>query len=398
MTSTSPYQMTKQHHVKVLLVDDQAIISESVKVMLADEKDIEFAYCSDPTKAIDVANDFEPTVILQDLLMPEIDGMTLVRYFRANPKTKEVPLIVLSAKEEPTVKAEAFANGVNDYLVKLPSKEEMIARIRYHSKGYISMLERNEAFEKLAQSQSALQQELDEAADYVRSLFPEPITGDITTYWKFIPSAQLGGDAFGYHWIDDQNFAIYLIDVCGHGVKAALLSISVINVLRSQSLSQSNYLEPSSVLNGLNHAFPMESNNNMFFSMWYGVYNKETKALTYSSGGHPPAFLIDQENHLNELHTGGVLIGGFSDATFNQETTFIKNPSRLLVFSDGVFELERSDNTHSTFTDFKNQLKAMLPGDRQLVEKIESWSREINGAGSFADDFSLLQVDFYPNE
>jgi adenylate cyclase len=117
--------------------------------MLATEEDIDFAYCQHPGQAIRMANEMTPTVILQDLVMPEIDGLLLVRYFRANPTTREVPLIVLSSKEEPTIKAEAFALGANDYMVKFPDKLEVLARIRYHSQGYINLLERNEAFEQL---------------------------------------------------------------------------------------------------------------------------------------------------------------------------------------------------------------------------------------------------------
>ena len=107
--------------------------------------------------------------------MPEIDGLTLVKFFRANPQTREVPLIVLSTKEEPIIKAQAFAIGANDYLVKLPDKLEMIARIRYHSKGYIAQLERNEAYRRLAESQKQLADEVAQAAKYVCSLLPEPI-------------------------------------------------------------------------------------------------------------------------------------------------------------------------------------------------------------------------------
>lgn len=395
MTLTSPYQVIKQRRVKVLLVDDQPIISESVKRMLADHHDIEFVFCSDPTKAIDVANKFEPTVILQDLVMPEIDGMTLVRYFRANQKTKEVPLIVLSAKEEPTVKAEAFESGANDYLVKLPGKEELVARIRYHSKGYISLLERNEAFERLSESQRALQQELDEAAEYVRSLLPLPIEeGKITTDWTFIPSVSLGGDAFGYHWIDRDHFAIYLLDVCGHGVKAALLSISVINVLRSESLSGADYLDPSSVLASLNKAFPMEKNNHMFFTIWYGVYQPKRQTLTFSTGGHPPAFLIDRAKKIHALNTGGVLIGGVEDAVYEQETLFVDNPARLLVFSDGVFEIKRADESHMSFKEFEDFVREQGPKSGNLVQKVLDHARTENGPGPFDDDFSIMQLNF----
>jgi len=209
------------HAVTVLLVDDQVIVGEAVRRLLADEPDISLHFCSDPTKALERAQEISPTVILQDLVMPEIDGLTLVKFFRAHPRTREVPMIVLSSKEEPVIKAQAFAVGANDYLVKLPDRVELIARIRYHSKGYIAQLERNEAYEKLAESQRLLAQEVAEAANYVRSLLPEPIhEGPVRVNWRFVPSTQLGGDSFGYHWLDDDHLSIYLLDVIGHGVGA----------------------------------------------------------------------------------------------------------------------------------------------------------------------------------
>ena len=152
---------------------------------------------------------------------------------------------MLSTKEEPIIKAQAFAIGANDYLVKLPDKLEMIARIRYHSKGYIAQLERNEAYRRLAESQKQLADEVAQAAKYVCSLLPEPIAkGPVRVDWRFVPSTQLGGDSFGYHWLDDDHFAVYLLDVSGHGVGASLLSVSAMNVLRSQSLP--NYRFPRS--------------------------------------------------------------------------------------------------------------------------------------------------------
>jgi phosphoserine phosphatase RsbU/P len=121
--------------------------------------------------------------------MPDLDGLTLVKFFRANPKTREVPLIVLSTKEEPTIKAQAFAIGANDYLVRLPDQVELIARIRYHSKGYIAQLERNEAYRQLAESQRQLADEVAQAAKYLLSLLPAPIpTGPVRVDWRFVPS------------------------------------------------------------------------------------------------------------------------------------------------------------------------------------------------------------------
>jgi CheY-like chemotaxis protein/HPt (histidine-containing phosphotransfer) domain-containing protein len=144
------------YHVMVLLVDDQAMMCEAIRRSLSNQPDIDFHYCADPNEAIVVANQIRPTVILQDLVMPEIDGLTLVGRFRANPSTKDTPIIVLSTNENPQVKSQAFALGANDYLVKLPDKAELIARLRYHSKAYLNQLQRDEAYRALRESQQQL--------------------------------------------------------------------------------------------------------------------------------------------------------------------------------------------------------------------------------------------------
>ena len=154
--ATPPGSNATDYSVMVLLVDDQVMVAEAIRRCLANQPNIDFHYCIDPTEAVRLANQIKPTVILQDLVMPGIDGLTLVRQFRANPGTQETPIIVLSTKEEPTIKAQAFAAGANDYLVKLPDKVELIARIRYHSKAHQSALQRDEAYRALRESQQQL--------------------------------------------------------------------------------------------------------------------------------------------------------------------------------------------------------------------------------------------------
>src|SRR2546423_2940221 len=144
------------YHVMVLLVDDQAMVCEAVRRALANQPDIDFHYCSDAREAINVANQIKPTVILQDLVMPGIDGLTLVGELRANPATRDTPIIVLSTNENPQVKGQAFAMGANDYLVKLPDKIELVARIRYHSKAYLNLVQRDAAYRALRESQQQL--------------------------------------------------------------------------------------------------------------------------------------------------------------------------------------------------------------------------------------------------
>jgi signal transduction histidine kinase/HPt (histidine-containing phosphotransfer) domain-containing protein/BarA-like signal transduction histidine kinase len=145
-----------EYHVMVLLVDDQAMVCEAVRRALATHPDIDFHYCADAREAVAVANQIKPTVILQDLVMPGVDGLTLVKQFRANYATRDTPIIVLSTNENPQVKGQAFALGANDYMVKLPDKIELVARIRYHSKAYLNLLQRDAAYQALRESQQQL--------------------------------------------------------------------------------------------------------------------------------------------------------------------------------------------------------------------------------------------------
>jgi two-component system chemotaxis family response regulator WspR len=162
------------YQIMVLLVDDQAMVGEAIRRQLCDLPDINFHYCADGQKALQQAVQIRPTVILQDLVMPNVDGLTLVHQFRGNPATKNIPIIVLSTKEDPAIKGEAFSVGANDYLVKLPDKVELIARIRYHSRAYLNQIQRDEAYSALRKSQmqlvdsntalTALNQKLEELA------------------------------------------------------------------------------------------------------------------------------------------------------------------------------------------------------------------------------------------
>ena len=157
----------------VLLIDDQPFVGEAVRRLLADQRDLAFHYCSDPLQAIEVANEISPTVILQDLVMPGVDGLELLHRFRANHSTAETPIIVLSTKEDARVKQEAFTNGASDYLVKLPDRVELVARVRYHSNACLNQRRRNEISTALRASQRALAErvsELQNALDEIEQL------------------------------------------------------------------------------------------------------------------------------------------------------------------------------------------------------------------------------------
>jgi sigma-B regulation protein RsbU (phosphoserine phosphatase) len=381
-----------QHAVTVLLVDDQPIVAEAVRRMLAPEADIVFHYCQDPSKALPTALEIRPTIILQDLVMPEMDGITVVKFFRRHPELKDVPLIVLSSKEEAVTKAEAFAAGASDYLVKLPDRIELVARIRHHSGGYIHLLERNEAHAKLVKSQQALAEDLQRASEYVMSLLPKPVAvGPVETEWRYVPCAHLGGDSFGHHWVDPDHFALYLLDVCGHGVGSALLSVSALNALRSQSLPNVDFRDPAAVLAAMNEAFPMSRNNGLFFTLWYGVYDRAARTLRYSSGGHPPAMLRSGDGNVAQLMTSNPIIGAFPKVKYQSDATAIAPGATLYVFSDGVYEVERPDGSMWTLKELGTYLAAP-PADE--IDVLYANLREMRGEETLEDDFSMLRLRF----
>ena len=280
-----------------------------------------------------------------------------------------------------------FAFHYRTVVIETESKLEM-----EHQKTNKALVERNGILIQL-------NKELAEAADYVKSLLPKPINeGSVKTAWRFIPSTSLGGDAFGYHWIDGDHFAIYLLDVSGHGVGAALLSVSVLNALRSQSLPDTDFKDCKQVLESLNVTFQSEENNDMFFTIWYGVYKKSTRELTYASGGHPPALLLSDNAKGDSvtvlLRTPNNVIGGLQESTYVKQGYLVGEHDRLYIFSDGVYEVEKSDGSmwrFKEFTDFMNMIKGE---EQSILDHLYKYAGKINQSDSFEDDFTIVEVAF----
>jgi two-component system, chemotaxis family, response regulator WspR len=204
--------------IMVLLVDDQAIIGEAVRRALLVDPNIGFHYCADPEQAVLAAEHTRPTVILQDLVMPGTDGLTLVREYRMHPALREVPIIVLSTKEESAVKSASFTAGANDYLVKLPDSIELIARVRYHSRSYMRLQQRDAAYRALRNSQQRL---LETNLELQRLTHSDGLTGlsnrryfdeYLTAEWR---RAERERTELGMLMIDVDNFKSYN-DTYGH--------------------------------------------------------------------------------------------------------------------------------------------------------------------------------------
>lgn len=394
--SPPPSQTNKsiEHKIRVLLVDDQAISGEYVKRCLANVPDLEFHHCLDPSQAVELATKIQPTVILQDLVMPDIDGLMLVKFFRVNPITRDTPMIVLSSKEEAAIKAESFARGANDYLVKWPEAVELVARIRYHSNGYIHLLERNEAYTALEASQKALAAEISAGAAYVQSLLPPPMTEPISIDWRYVPCADLAGDSLGYHPLDDEHLAIYLLDVTGHGLASALLGVTVMNVLRAKSLPNTDFRKPGEVLAALNDAFPMENQNNNCFSIWYGVLHLPSRTLRWSGGGHPASLLFtpaDPQQPM-QLESDGPIIGMMPWPEFETSERVVPPGSRLYIYSDGAQEIHLADGTEWPFDEFVRFMSQPANAESPIMDRLLAHVRMLRGSKTLDDDFTIIEA------
>ena len=271
----------KKRKPLILIVDDVVRNLQIVASMLYDDG-YNIAMAENAETALNYLKNEQPDLILLDIMMPDMDGFELCRLIKNNPVNKHLPIIFLTSKHDTKDILEGFQIGGVDYITKPFEKEVLLARIKTHidlklsreelsarsneiSKANVELLKLNEEKDKYL---TIINNELDLASSYVKNLLPAPIKrGDIRTDWRFIPSYQLGGDSFGYHWIDDDNMAIYLLDVCYHGVGPALLSISVLNLLRFQNLRKTNFLEPNEVLSSLNKVFQMTEHNDMYFSI-----------------------------------------------------------------------------------------------------------------------------------
>lgn len=239
--------------------------------------------------------------------------------------------------------------------------------------------------------------ELEAAADYARSILPKPLEDDergVRIDWKFIASSALGGDSLGYDWLDDEHLAIYLLDVSGHGVGPSMLSISAHNALRQRALPATDFLQPHQVLEALNRAFPMEANQNKFFTIWYGVYNRKTRELRYASAGHHAAVIFDPTRPDSaDLEMRSIMIGVMDDVEYESASITVGAGSRLYVFSDGTFEIRNGDDEMLNMPGFTRHLQEAQVKDDRLQAVLEN-ARKWQERDDFVDDYSILEISF----
>jgi phosphoserine phosphatase RsbU/P len=375
---------------QILIIDDDHSMKILLKRML-EKQGYEVLAASSGEEGIEKALACHPALIICDWIMPGLNGLEVCHRIKTDPKLSTTFFILLTSLDSVADCVKGLDAGADDFISKPIEQNELQARVRAGLR--LHQLSRDLQTQKLL-----LEAEMSEAAEYVRSLLPLPTTDPFNINFRFIPSRQLGGDCFDYYWLDSDYLAIYLLDTAGHGLKATLPSVSVLNLLRSRALKSLNYYQPSDVLRALNDTFQMSYQNDKYFTIWYGVYNRVKRQLIYASAGHPPAILVTCTNQtiseVKYLKTPGMPIGMFPEAKYVDGFCNIENSSTLYIFSDGAYEITKSDGTLWSLDAFIQLLANIQhPFDYQL-EQILNYLIALNSKEAFDDDLSILQIQF----
>ncbi|MEM8502560.1 MAG: SpoIIE family protein phosphatase [Cyanobacteria bacterium P01_D01_bin.1] len=411
----------------ILLIDDDPFILQSLQRLLQ-KRGYRVETANDADSGIHKALHLAPSVIICDLLLPGgSSGVDICCQIKQNPQLATTAFLIMTSHTDLANRVEALEAGADDLLIKPIDTAELVARVN-------SGLRLHKLMQALKAQTRRLENELAEAATYVTSLLPRDTPADarncISITSRFISSQELGGDCFDHYWLDPDYLVMYLLDVSGHGLGAALLSTSVLNVLRSQSLPGVDFHRPETVLKGLNEAFQMTEQNDKYFTIWYGVYNRVTHQLAYASAGHPPALLVASQDRstsrqseahhhtkaghqaetssgadtksaikLHQLRTPGMPIGMMIESNYRSEKCTISIGSRLYIFSDGIYEIYPtrpsvgSSNLQLGLTglvtilsDLETQQQLTI---HSLIERVADF-----GGDQFEDDLSLLEINF----
>jgi sigma-B regulation protein RsbU (phosphoserine phosphatase) len=351
------------------------------------------------------------SLVISDWMMPNMDGLELVRRIRAASRSGYVYVILLTAKSRKEDIVRGMEAGADDFLVKPFDREELRVRLRAGER--IVMLEQDLARrnDELLTANRHMKQNLDAAARVQRALLPAalPEWNGVAFAWTFKPCEELAGDIFGVVPLDDRHVGLYVLDVSGHGVAAALLSVSVRHFLNWIPAGGSVLWEsipgkpgrqpasPAEVARQLNRRFPLEETSGQYFTILYGVLDLPTREFRFVSAGHPGPVHLPRGRPPVLIRVSGQPIGITDEADYEEYRLALGTGDRLYLYSDGIpeafnaadeqFGMQRLMDTLAHFR--TASLEASLA---RLVTHLEEW----RGAAQLTDDVSVLAVEVKP--
>ena len=270
---------------------------------------------------------------------------------------------------------------------------------------------------ELLDKQKRLDADLAAAAEIQKSLLPQKIDSaeNMAVAWKFEPCEHMGGDIFNMFQLDEDHWAIYMLDVSGHGVQAAMITVSVSQFLQLNSghllkpkygkSSQTHHLRtPSEVLAALDAEFPFERFNN-FFTIMYMLINIKSGSLRYSNAGHPHSIILRRNGNLELLQKGGPAIGmadfhllSGQKERFEEGRLEIGPGDKLFIYTDGIVEYQRPDSELYGMRRFCETLESLQAESvHDIVEKTIKSLMDFGGNAKSQDDITLLGLELKKN-
>ena len=389
----------------ILIVDDQESNARLLKDILEREGYM-ICLARDGQEGVEAARNVLPDLILLDILMPKKDGFQVCTELRQDPGIDPVPIIFLSGKTDPVMIVKGLDAGGNDYIAKPFNKSEVLARIRTQLKTYQLRQRLNAANADLKRKQHRIDEDLQAAEIIQRSLLPlqHPEIDFGILSWSFAPCEKVGGDIFNFFQLDEEHWALYMLDVSGHGVPSSMISVSVSQLLHPQtgllikkSTSEAPFYQlvpPSELLSELDRLYPFERFGK-FFTMSYVICNCRSGELSYSSAGHPPPVILRQDGEREILDKGGPIIGLGGVLPYEEGRSRLGPGDRLYLYTDGIFE-KRYQQDGVTEIDGLYTLLAQM-NTTPLSETVETVFRAAldNGNADHPhDDVSILGFEF----
>ncbi|MGB9702097.1 MAG: SpoIIE family protein phosphatase [Candidatus Kapaibacteriota bacterium] len=399
------HRLIDGYRPKIIIVESFNEDNSKIHTLLK-EKGYDVLRMNDYNSTMEEIKSHNPDLVLLDISSVYEIGLKLCSRIKNNKLTKDIPVVFITTSQDEELILQGFDAGAVDFLTKPFNSKELIARIKTHIDLKITkemlfkkideiteinnkLLESKENYERYYR---ILSKEISSAAEYVQSLLPNKIsTKDLRTNWLFVPSQSLGGDSFGYHWLDENNFIIYLLDVSGHGVASALQSVSVLNMLRFRTLPVKDFTDPAAVFSELNKAYPIQKHNYLFFTLFYAVWNKATRKLRFAGAGHPPSFLITKDKQLLELNSQNILIGTKDNAKFTYEEIEVPHNSNLLIYSDGIIDPHTFDLNIWNEEKLRNYFISNYLNSNNFEEML-TYLYSLSRDGFLKDDISLLHI------
>lgn len=385
---------------KILIINDDEGLREIFRLYL-ELKGLEIYEAEDGYKGIEQAMQVKPDLILLDVMMPGIDGYEVCRKLKADEKTKQVPVIFLSSLLNSSDKVKGLECGGVDFITNTADQAEILARVETHLKIRALTQEVMAYNQELLLKQKALNENLQAAASIQQSLLPtkqSPIS-NMKIAWACQPSEFIGGDIFNFIHIDKEHMVFYVVDVSGHGVPSAMVTVSISQYLQQKNQSLDSIPSPKQMLEALNLEYPFEKFN-MFSTVFYMLLNPQKGHLIYSSAGHPPPILLSPHRGFKLLDYAGAIIGINPDFAYEEKEEVLLPGDKLILYTDGIIEYRSSDKELYGSERFYALLESMKQQpSEQIVKSVIQALQDFGGKKRVPqDDVTILAIEFNKDE